>query len=236
MKPDQLDLFPQTKEAFDLPDAEIEYFPGLFSVERADALLESLIDKIEWVQNKIRFYGKESLVPRLEAWYGDAGKSYTYSGIRMEPKLWIEELLEIKKVIEPIAETRFNSVLINFYRDGKDRVAWHSDDESEEHDENAFRVQVVLLLIGCYFARSGRDLDYLGRPEAGLNEQDLANLGADEEYQDILRAARFEKGLSEALDYLEKRNLLFRSGAGRYFLSSAGIYFLNQLVQEYEQS
>lgn len=111
-----------------------------------------------------------------------------------------------------------------------------SDDESEEHDENAFRVQVVLLLIGRYFARSGRDLDYLGRPEAGLNEQDLANLGADEEYQDILRAARFEKGLSEALDYLEKRNLLFRSGAGRYFLSSAGIYFLNQLVQEYEQS
>lgn len=111
-----------------------------------------------------------------------------------------------------------------------------SDDESEEHDENAFRVQVVLLLIGRYFARSGRDLDYLGRPEAGLNEQDLANLGADEEYQDILRAARFEKGLSEALDYLEKRNLVFRSGAGRYFLSSAGSYFLSQLVQEYEQS
>ncbi|WP_339649387.1 hypothetical protein [uncultured Marinobacter sp.] len=110
-----------------------------------------------------------------------------------------------------------------------------SDDESEEHDENAFRVQVVLLLIGRYFARSGRDLDYLGRPEAGLNEQDLANLAADEEYQDILRAARFEKGLSEALDYLEKRNLVFRSGAGRYFLSSAGMYFLGQLVQEYEQ-
>ena len=110
-----------------------------------------------------------------------------------------------------------------------------SDDESEEHDENAFRVQVVLLLIGRYFARSGRDLDYLGRPEAGLNEQDLANLAADEECQDILRAARFEKGLSEALDYLEKRNLVFRSGAGRYFLSSAGMYFLDQLVQEYVQ-
>ena len=110
-----------------------------------------------------------------------------------------------------------------------------SDDESEEHDENAFRVQVILLLIGRYFARSGRDLDYLGRPEAGLNEQDLANLAADEDYQDILRAARFEKGLSEALDYLEKRNLVFRSGAGRYFLSSAGMYFLDQLVQEYEQ-
>lgn len=110
-----------------------------------------------------------------------------------------------------------------------------SDDESEEHDENAFRVQVILLLIGRYFARSGRDLDYLGRPDAGLNEQDLAALAGDEEYQEILRAARFEKGLPEALDYLDKRNLLFRAGAGRCFLSSAGLYFLHELVREYEQ-
>ncbi|MGP9834074.1 condensin complex protein MksE [Marinobacter sp. NSM] len=111
-----------------------------------------------------------------------------------------------------------------------------SDDESEEHDENAFRVQVALLIIGRYFARSGRDLDYLGRADAGLNEQDLKAMAGDDEYQDILRAARFEKGLAEALDYLEKRNLVFRAGAGRYFLSSAGLYFLGQLVQEYEQA
>lgn len=111
-----------------------------------------------------------------------------------------------------------------------------SDEDNEEHDENAFRVQVVLLLIGRYFARSGRDLDYLGRPDAGLNEEDLQALSADDEYQDILRAARFEKGVSEAVDYLDKRNLLFRSGPGRCFLSSAGMYFLSELVREYEQS
>ncbi|SNC74777.1 hypothetical protein SAMN04487881_2554 [Marinobacter sp. es.048] len=110
-----------------------------------------------------------------------------------------------------------------------------SDDENEEHDENAFRVQVILLLIGRYFARSGRDLEYLGRPDAGLNEQDLEALAGDEEYQEILRAARFEKGLPEALDYLDKRNLLFRAGAGRCFLSSAGLYFLQELVREFEQ-
>ena len=110
-----------------------------------------------------------------------------------------------------------------------------SDDESEEHDENAFRVQVILLIIGRYFARSGRDLEYLGRPDAGLNEQDLAALASDEEYQEILRAARFERGLPEALDYLDKRNLLFRSGAERCFLSSAGLYFLQELVREFEQ-
>lgn len=111
-----------------------------------------------------------------------------------------------------------------------------SDDENEEHDENAFRVQVILLVIGRYFARSGRDLEYLGRPDAGLNEQDLAALTGDDDYQELLRAARFEKGVPEALDYLDKRNLLFRAGAGRCFLSSAGLYFLWALVREYEHN
>ena len=37
----------------------------------------------------------------------------------------------IKEKIEPLAGTRFNSVLLNYYRDANDSVAWHSDDEYE---------------------------------------------------------------------------------------------------------
>ncbi|MEL0099551.1 MAG: alpha-ketoglutarate-dependent dioxygenase AlkB [Opitutae bacterium] len=114
-----------------LPDAELFYYPKLFQAKKADDLLNKIKDGIEWTQNTIRFYGKESLVPRLEAWYGDPGKSYAYSGIHMDPKPWTRELLIIKQEIEPIAGVTFNSVLINYYRDGKDRVAWHSDDEKE---------------------------------------------------------------------------------------------------------
>lgn len=109
-----------------------------------------------------------------------------------------------------------------------------SDEEGEEHDENAFRVQVTLLLIGRYFARTGRDLEYLGRADAGLKEDDINNLDADDEYRDILRAARFDKGITEALDYLGKRNFLFKSGPNRCFLSTAGMYFLEALVRGYE--
>ena len=118
-------------ETLNLPDADVAYYEGFFPVENSDRLLDSLINKIQWKQNTIRFYGKESPVPRLEAWYGDPGMSYSYSGIRMDPLPWTEDLLEIKKIIEPVSMTTFNSVLINFYRDGKDRVAWHSDDEKE---------------------------------------------------------------------------------------------------------
>ncbi|NDH17453.1 MAG: hypothetical protein EBY48_10345 [Opitutae bacterium] len=102
-----------------LPDAELFYYPELFEAKKADDFLTRLKDGIEWTQNTIRFYGKESLVPRLEAWYGDPGKSYAYSGIHMNPKPWTEDLIEIKQAIEKQAGVTFNSVLINYYRDGK---------------------------------------------------------------------------------------------------------------------
>jgi alkylated DNA repair dioxygenase AlkB len=127
----QQSLFTEDTTQFDLPDAELHYRPQFFPKPTADRLLQELMEKIEWTQNKIRFYGKESLVPRLEAWYGDPGKSYAYSGIQMNPKPWTKELVEIKEAIEKEASVPFNSVLINYYRDGKDRVAWHSDDEKE---------------------------------------------------------------------------------------------------------
>ena len=114
-----------------LPDSDINLHQDHFDAEIAGNLLRELTEEIPWVQNKIRFYGKESLVPRLESWHGDEGMSYTYSGIRMDAKPWTKILLMIKESIEPIAKTTFNSVLINYYRDGKDRVAWHSDDEKE---------------------------------------------------------------------------------------------------------
>ena len=114
-----------------IKDAEICYFPDFFSQTKASNLLETLIRKIEWRQNTIKMYGKENPVPRLEAWYGDPGKSYAYSGIHMEPNPWTDELREIKQSIEVESGISFNSVLINYYRDGQDRVAWHSDDEKE---------------------------------------------------------------------------------------------------------
>ena len=114
-----------------LADSDINLHQDHFDAEIAGNLLGELVEEIPWVQNKIKFYGKESLVPRLESWHGDEGITYTYSGIRMDAKPWTKNLLIIKESIEPIAKTTFNSVLINYYRDGKDRVAWHSDDEKE---------------------------------------------------------------------------------------------------------
>ena len=125
------DLFSESVIDYSLPDAKIRYYPSFFSPKKSSFFLDYLRESIQWKQNTIKMYGKENPVPRLEAWYGDPGKSYAYSGIQMDPIPWTDELREIKSTVELESGIKFNSVLINFYRDGKDRVAWHSDNEKE---------------------------------------------------------------------------------------------------------
>jgi alkylated DNA repair dioxygenase AlkB len=121
------------QDPFALPmqDADVRYYPALFAPHEADALLATLRDDTDWRSDDIIMFGKAVPQPRLTAWYGDSGKSYTYSGLTMQPMPWTKTLLEIKSRIEPLAGVAFNSVLLNYYRTGTDSMSWHSDDEPE---------------------------------------------------------------------------------------------------------
>ena len=100
-----------------------------FTLEQSARLFRQLQQEVNWDQQEISVYGKTHLQPRLVAWYGNAGASYTYSGLTLHPSHWIEPIVEIKRVCETISGTIFNSALLNLYRDGNDTVGWHSDDE-----------------------------------------------------------------------------------------------------------
>ena len=119
------------KISYDLPDADITLFEDFFTTEESTVLCQSLIDNIQWRQDKIRIFGKWIDQPRLTAFYGDHEKTYSYSGILMKPELWNADLLLIKEKIEKYSGIKFTSVLLNYYRDGKDSMGWHSDDEKE---------------------------------------------------------------------------------------------------------
>jgi alkylated DNA repair dioxygenase AlkB len=112
-------------------DGEVILYPNFFSAKEGNQLFSDLYSSVNWKQEIIQFFGKQMPIPRLTAWYGDEGKSYTYSGIEQHPESWNTTLKLIKSKIEEIAQVNFNSVLINLYRDGKDSVSWHSDDEPE---------------------------------------------------------------------------------------------------------
>jgi len=118
-------------ESLHLPDADLTIFRQFLSAPLADALFQQLRAEISWQQERIQMYGQSVDIPRLSAWYGDAHKVYTYSGLRSDPLPWTAGMLEIKKIAEQRCEYKFNSALANLYRDGSDGVAWHSDNESE---------------------------------------------------------------------------------------------------------
>jgi alkylated DNA repair dioxygenase AlkB len=116
-----------------LRDCHISIVRNHFSKKEADHFL-SLLKNIQWTQNEIVVFGKKYLEPRQTAWYGNAGVKYSYSGIERESKFWTPFLEEIRDRIQEVTESSFNSVLLNRYRNEKDSVAWHADDEKELGD------------------------------------------------------------------------------------------------------
>ena len=134
---DQFSLFDPADRAgplaehLDLPDADIDWYPAFFAPAERDRLRDKVLATTAWEQATVRMYGRETPIPRLQAWYGDEGKAYSYSGIAMDAQPWTPALLEIKARLEGVLGVMFNSVLANLYRDGADSVGWHADDEPE---------------------------------------------------------------------------------------------------------
>jgi alkylated DNA repair dioxygenase AlkB len=108
-------------------DGEVRLYEAALGARDADRLLDELRTSIAWRQETATVMGRRVAIPRLTAWHGEAG--YVYSGIAMKPAAWTPPLLELKGCAEAHAGQAFNSVLLNLYRDGRDSVSWHADNE-----------------------------------------------------------------------------------------------------------
>jgi len=107
------------------------YYEEVLSLKLADNYLSSLLSKIEWKNDEAVIFGKRIITKRKVAWYADKPFKYTYSNNTKLALPWIEELLELKEIVEKRTDESFNSCLLNLYHDGTQGVAWHSDAEKE---------------------------------------------------------------------------------------------------------
>jgi alkylated DNA repair dioxygenase AlkB len=103
------------------------YDPGFCLPEEADALFAWLRSEVPWRQEQVR----GNPLPRLNAWFADAGLRYSYSGLSHRGAGWLPELARIKQRVEAACGASFNSLLLNRYRDGKDSIGFHTDAEPE---------------------------------------------------------------------------------------------------------
>ena len=106
---------------------ELLYDEAFFPPAEADALFARLLSAVPWKQEGRR----PRMFPRLTAWYADPGRSYAYSGVTHQAATWTPELLAVKARVEAAAGTTWNSLLLNLYRDGRDSIGFHADDEPE---------------------------------------------------------------------------------------------------------
>ncbi|MGH8511027.1 MAG: alpha-ketoglutarate-dependent dioxygenase AlkB family protein [Gammaproteobacteria bacterium] len=116
-------------ERITLPDAELMLWPELFTASESTGYFQCLSDGVDWRQDPITLFGRTLNSPRLTAWYGEAGVTYAYSGLRLVAGGWLPALLGIRERVGQAAGTSFNSVLLNLYRNESDSMGWHSDDE-----------------------------------------------------------------------------------------------------------
>jgi alkylated DNA repair dioxygenase AlkB len=113
----------------DLADGgTIVFTPHFLAPDEADRLFEALKQAVPWRQEKTSWGNP---FPRLTAWYADPGLTYSYSGVTHHALAWTAELSAVRRRVEEPARAPFNSLLLNYYRDGQDSIGFHSDAEPE---------------------------------------------------------------------------------------------------------
>lgn len=123
---------PKNLEKQFLEDGEYWFIRDFLSFDQALEYETLLLKTIEWKQEEVFVFGKTHKEPRKTAWYGNQECVYSYAGKTNYPIPWTDELVQLKSDIEAfVPGTRFNSVLLNQYRDGNDKMGWHSDNEKE---------------------------------------------------------------------------------------------------------
>lgn len=113
------------------PGGKVQYWPLFHPGLVKPDFIDHLHTELAWQQLPVRMFGREILQPRLTAYYGDDRIDYRYSGLKLTPRPWTRQLAWLREMLVEVTGLRFNSVLCNLYRDGRDYMGWHADDEPE---------------------------------------------------------------------------------------------------------
>lgn len=127
-----MDLFPDLRRSEEnlLPcDGLLRDFGALFADQEAQRLLAQLLVEVPWQPDQAYIDGRLIVTARQVAWYGEADFRYTYSGVTRKALPWTDMLRRIRRNVEERTAVRFNSCLVNLYRDGSEGMAWHRDSE-----------------------------------------------------------------------------------------------------------
>jgi alkylated DNA repair dioxygenase AlkB len=109
--------------------AGVHYQAAFLEEHEALQLFQVLLRGTAWRAETIRMFGRAVAVPRRCAWFGDQGIDYRYSHTPHCADGWNRETAALRDRLQQQFRIRYNFVLLNLYRDGRDSMGWHADDE-----------------------------------------------------------------------------------------------------------
>ena len=110
-------------------ESRITLFYDFVAPSEQEWMFQQMEKEIPWEQRNVVIKGEEYTQPRLTCWFGDEATPYTYSGLTLIPNNFSPLLNMIRDNIKQKCGLTFNSLLANLYRNEKDSVDWHADDE-----------------------------------------------------------------------------------------------------------
>lgn len=115
------------------PGLRLRHQPGWLQAcgWNTTALRHQLVRNLPWDQPEVLVYGRRHPTPRLTCWVADPGCTYRYSGLNQTISAWTPELSALRALLQDRLDLDCNSLLLNRYRSGADRMGWHADDEPE---------------------------------------------------------------------------------------------------------
>lgn len=118
-----------SRRVYELKDgAKVIYMKNY--VKETQSLFNELLNTIPWQQWQYKFHDKEVPSPRL-----------IHVIHLFDNSLTIPEFLKIRAYLEELLDLKFNHAVVNYYRNGQDSIAPHSD---KEVNSNQFVVSLTL--------------------------------------------------------------------------------------------
>lgn len=158
-------FFQQIKEINHLPDFDLFYHQGFFSLQEANKIFKELLSYTYFSDERsaIMMAGKKTFVPRKQIWFSDPQANYRFSGNEMTEMTWpktlfdirtmLNDLLNEKEIVPSNSDVGLNAVLVNYYRNGHDHISWHSDKTGD-----LIKIQGQTIIVSVTFGATRKFL------------------------------------------------------------------------------
>lgn len=186
-------------------DLDIIYEANFLKEENLNNLFERI--KNNSFNQEIFFDQSNFKMPRMIKWYGELPYAYAniYHPALTMPEYIVDILNKVNLYLsENYIDSQMNSVLINYYRDGKDKINYHSDDLTQI----GFNPVITSVSLGETRTFSFKNKITKEKKNFSLHNGDLFVMKGETQEQ-WLHAVLPEKNKKERIN-LTFRNTLFQ--------------------------